>query len=227
MIWWILEPIIYMSAFYVVFGLILKRGESNYVNFLLVGLVVWKWFASSINFGSNAIVSNVGLIRQVYLPKQLFVHIALLTTFFKFLIIFTLLLLFLLLTDHQIPLSWTAIPLLILIQFLMLEGITGLIAAVNPVFPDMKIIIDNGVMLLFFLSGIFFDIDTLSYSHQQLLMLNPMAVLLDAFRDVLLKSSWPSWNRLILLTCFSVVACIVATILISALDRHYPKIILR
>ncbi|RME59397.1 ABC transporter permease, partial [Candidatus Parcubacteria bacterium] len=42
MLWWVLEPLLYLGAFYVLSTIVLHRGGEGAVSFLLVGLVVWK-----------------------------------------------------------------------------------------------------------------------------------------------------------------------------------------
>ena len=48
-VWWILEPVLYMSVFYLVFSVIRGQKDEDFILFLLVGLVSWKWFASNTN----------------------------------------------------------------------------------------------------------------------------------------------------------------------------------
>ena len=45
-LWWVLEPLLYICVFYVVFGILLDRGGQGFVSFMLCGLVVWRWFSS-------------------------------------------------------------------------------------------------------------------------------------------------------------------------------------
>ena len=46
LIWWILEPIVYLGTFYTLFVLILERGGPDFAPIFLCGVVVWKWFDS-------------------------------------------------------------------------------------------------------------------------------------------------------------------------------------
>ncbi len=94
--WWIIEPVMYMGAFYVIFGLIFRQRGADYVPFLLCGLVVWKWFDSAIRNASTSITHNMWLIYQVYLPKMVFPAIATLISTLRFAVVFSMLLLFLL-----------------------------------------------------------------------------------------------------------------------------------
>ena len=92
-VWWVLEPLLYMMAFYIAFGLGLRGGGPHMLFFLLCGLVPWKWFSSTVSNGSHTIQNNVGLMQQIYLPKYIMPWISLVTSGVKFLIILTLLVL--------------------------------------------------------------------------------------------------------------------------------------
>src|SRR5699024_7944466 len=70
-LWWALEPMIWLGAFWFAFASGLKGGGSghDFVAFLMCGLVPWKWFATSFMGGGNSIFGSKGLMLQVNLPK--------------------------------------------------------------------------------------------------------------------------------------------------------------
>lgn len=225
-IWWVLEPLLYMGVFYIVFAVLLERGGGrDYVFFLLIGLTVWKWFAGSIGYGAGAIIANRWLMQQVYIPKHVFLHVSLLVNTAKFLIVFALLLVFLLLFGNGVLVTWWLIPALLLVQILLHGALAGLLAAITPFLPDLRIITDNVLMLFFFLSGIFFDISGLDEQVRTLVYLNPMALLIDAYRDVLLRGVQPPWVGLALVAVLSMGGYLLVLRLIRRFDRLYPKII--
>jgi lipopolysaccharide transport system permease protein len=224
-LWWIVEPLLYMSAFYVVFGLIFQRGGPDFVPFLLCGLVVWKWFGSTIASSSNAIPANAALMQQVYLPKHLFPAIVLIINTIKFALIFGLLLLFLLIYGVVPAVAWLALPALVAIQFLLIAGVAGLVSAIVPFLPDLRLMLDQVLMLLFFLSGIFFDISAVSGRLHIILMMNPMAVLIESYRTVLIEGQWPAALPLALTFAGSLLGIAGAAAVLKRYDRIYPKVL--
>jgi len=48
-VWWLLEPILTIAVFYVVFGMLFERGGEGFVSFLLLGVTAWFWFQHSIS----------------------------------------------------------------------------------------------------------------------------------------------------------------------------------
>lgn len=225
MLWWVLEPLLYMTAFYVVFGQLLNRGGEGFITFLLCGLVVWRWFATSVQRGASAISNNSGLMLQVYLPKYLFPAIVVLTNAIKFLIVFTLLLAYLALFVSSVSPSWLALPILLLLQLLWIAANASLLAAVVPFAPDLKIVIANALMLLFFMSGIFYDIAALPEDIQFYFYLNPMATLIENYRLVLLEGAWPKWESLGVTLILSLIGIWLGLYLLTRYDRVYPKVV--
>lgn len=193
-IWWVAEPILYMGAFYIIFGLVFMQRGEDYVSFLLCGLVVWKWFDSSVRNASTSITHNMWLIYQVYLPKTVFPIIAVVISTLRFAVVFCMLLIFLLASDIPVTVAWfTDLPLLLLLQMVLMLGLAMTFAAIVPFIPDMKFLIDNGMMLLFFLSGIFFRFDAIPESLRPFFDLNPIAVLIHGYRNILIEGQQLDW----------------------------------
>jgi len=224
-LWWVIEPVMYMIVFYVAFAHVLHRGDENYVTFLLTGLIAWKWFHATLNTGANSLMANAGLMNQIYVPKIIFPLTYVAVNTFKFFIILALLLCFLQFTPVTVSWTWLLLPILVLTQLLLITSLSSLLASVMPFFPDLKVIFDNVLMMLFFLSGIFFDIAKLPEKVQGYLMLNPMAALITMYRQVLLKGVPPDWVQLLWVLTFSAVVMALAVWLFRRFDRVYPKII--
>jgi lipopolysaccharide transport system permease protein len=225
-LWWVFEPVLYMSAFYIVFGIIFERGGEDYVPFLLCGLVVWKWFGSTVIACSNSIAANSGLMQQVYLPKYIFPAIVVVTNSIKFLVVFALLLIFLIIYGYSPSVSWLSLPIIIILQLLLISAIGSMVASLIPFVPDFRLLLDNIIMLFFFLSGVFFDITNVAGDLQYILKLNPMAVLIESYRLVLIDGSWPDSGYLFVVFVASLAGLLLASRLLNRYDRIYPKVLL-
>lgn len=225
MLWWVIEPILYMGVFYVIFVVLFNRGGEDAVAFLLTGLVVWKWFATSIPQCANCIPANIGLVRQVYIPKFVFPGMVVATSTLKFLIVFILLVAFLLISGKSPTIAWLSIPALMGAQLLLMLAVGSVLASVVPFIPDLKLIIDNGMMLLFFLSGVFFDISSVSPEMKGYLYLNPMVGIIESYRSVLLDGAWPDWFFIGKVLLASIFIIALGWYLLWRFDRTYAKVI--
>ena len=70
--WWLLDPLLGIAIYYFLVSVVFKRGGSDYGSYLVVGMVVWRWFDSTVNTSERSIHTQAGLITQIYLPKILF-----------------------------------------------------------------------------------------------------------------------------------------------------------
>jgi len=222
--WWIVEPVISMFVYYLVFQVIMQRGTENFVAFLFIGLVPWRWLATSITHGANAILAERSLMQQVYLSKLVFPLVSVLTDTVKFLVVFLLVLMFVALSGFGVGAPYLALPFLLVVQFLLILGLTILCAAVTPFLPDLRIVLSNLIRLWFFLSGIFWDVKSFSPEMQRYLRLNPMTVVIESYRDILLHGEWPALPKLAAIGGFAALVCVVATLGIRRWDFVYPKL---
>jgi lipopolysaccharide transport system permease protein len=223
-LWWIIEPVMYMATFYLVFGLALRQGGPDYVPFLLTGMIAWKWFDGSVRQASVAISSNSGLVQQIYVPKSLFPLIQIFSNTFKFFIILLLLLLFMLVIGKRPSLHWLGLVPIILTQLYLIIAFGLLLASVIPFAQDLKQVVDNILMLMMFLSGIFFSAERLPESVRWLFELNPMVLVIDAYRAVLLNNQWPDAMHLLYIVAIATPALAFALLFIHKNERRYPKL---
>lgn len=223
-LWWIVEPVIDMGVYYVVFGLVLSTQTPEFIPFLLVGTVIWRWKQTSVLLGANAIHAYRHIIDQVYVPKMVFPTVSIIVSFVKFLIVFSLLVIFLLLYGFRIDITWTAIPILFAIELLFICSITYVFAAAVPFFPDLRLVLDSIFKVLLFVSGIFYPLSSLPAEAIPYLRLNPAVHLINAFRDVLIHNKWPEWQPLLIIAVLSTICTLAGIRLISRYDTSYAKL---
>lgn len=224
-IWWVLEPLLYVLVFYVVFGIGFRQSSETYVPWLLSGLIVWKWFDSSVRTASGTIVQSVGIMSQVYLPKIVFPLITVLTNFLKFLIILVVFLLFLHIYGIAAQVSWLWLLVLMPLQLIFVAGVASLSAGLVPILPDFGHAINYGMTFLFFASGIFFDVREMSSAAQHLMQFNPASCLVELYRGVLIHGASPSFSSVVCLLGWTAVFFLTSVLLYKKMDRVYPRLV--
>jgi lipopolysaccharide transport system permease protein len=226
-LWWFLDPVLYMGVFYLLFATGLRGGSSGaeFVWFLFCGLVPWKWFASSMENGARAISGNASLISQVYFPKIILPATIFVAQTFKFLIVFAVLLLALLVTGK---LQLTMLPLLLallLLNALLNLCVGALAAAVVPFLPDLKQVISYSTIFLFFLSGIFFNADSLSPEAVTWLQYNPMLTLIAYYRHALMGLPIPEAASMTIVLAETAALVLLTAFLYWRFDRIFPRLV--
>jgi len=223
-LWWIIEPVMFMGVFYVFFGLLLNQNKEGFVAFLLTSLTIWQWFKSCLSHGAESILGGHALMQQVYLPKIIFPIILIFTDSVKFIFIFSLLLVFLWLYGYPPSHYYAALPVLFLSQLLLIGAVSFWLAALIPFFPDLRFVIENLLLAMFFMSGIMIDASVIPKPYLFYYYLNPMTHLIEGFRHVLLRNTWPDFTALGFIAIFSLIGIGLAYLFIKRFEYTYPKI---
>ena len=224
LVWWVAEPAMMMAAFWLVFDVILKTGGPDYVPFLLVGLTLWQWMKSCITHGGYAIWGNLGLIRQVQIPALVFPLVQMFADTIKFFYIFALLLVILWIAGFPPNITYFALPVVFVVTLLFSAGGGFLMASVIPLIPDLRFVIEQILTVVMFLSGVVFALDSVPPSLKDWFALNPVVILLDATRGILMHAQWPDWLALLKVSLISVVVCAIGIAVVLRLSPRYPKL---
>lgn len=224
-LWWVIDPIVVMGTFYVVFGLFLQNQTADFIPFLLVGVSAWQWFASAVLKGANTVRAAASLSSQVYIPKVVFPTVAVLIAFLHFIVVLVLLIAFCLLYGLGASAPYLALAVVVAVQFLYSSSLAYLLAALVPFVPDLKNFVDYGMRMLFFLSGIFYPASQIPDEIKPWFYLNPMASLIESYRDVLIHQRWPDFAALGLIALASCAIAVPALYLLARYDRVYPKVL--
>lgn len=223
-LWWILDPLMSLTVYYTVFGLLLQRGGSGFIFTLLAGLIFWRWYSEAISHGSSTIYNGTGLMNQIDMPKWIFPLVCFITDSTKFLFTLVLLLIILLLLGPGLQATYLALPLLLIVQVVLIIGISFTISALVPLIPDLRHIINTLLMLQMFLSGIFYTTDQIPEAYLGWFFLNPMARMVHEYREILLHNRWPDMDGLTYVLMFGLVFLAFGFGLIRRFDKTYPRL---
>ncbi|MBD2059292.1 ABC transporter permease [Oculatella sp. FACHB-28] len=201
--WSFVTPLMQLVVYYFIFRLVLSLDIPNYAAFAFSGMLVWTWFQASLFRGASSITDGRELIRQPGFPVAILPIVAVTTNLVNFLLSLPILLLFLGNEGGWLKPAFALLPILILIQFLLTLSLTYLVAAINVTFRDTQHILGVLLNLVFYLTPIFYDTDTIPAQYLQTFHLNPMTYLIEAYRTVLLEGALPGLLPLLFLALMS------------------------
>jgi lipopolysaccharide transport system permease protein len=222
-IWWLLEPLLFVGVFYVVFDIILDSRRSDFLVFLMCGKLAFIWFSKTVTQASNSIVSNSivtnkGLVGKIDVPKTLFPMAVVQQSLYKQATVFLLLIVVLLASGYPLTFTWLWLLPLILVNYLMIVACSFIGASLVCVLRDFSMIIPLGMTFLLFSSGIFWDVRALGDPRKTelVLALNPVAFILDAYRQILMFQGVPD---LVHLLQIAVVCCVLILAMVAIMRR--------
>jgi len=204
-LWTLLNPLAELLVLLFVFGVVLQVSIPNYSAYLFTGLIVYGWFQTSVNFATGAIVSNRELVRRPGVPIVILPMVTVASNLVHF--VLSLPILAGLLIADRVPLTPAvlALPLLIVLEFLLILAFAYPVAIVHVWFRDTQHVLRIALQLLFYLTPIFYETSSVPQSLQWFYRINPLAHLVDAYRAVLMRGELPSAGSLLYLTVVSLV----------------------
>lgn len=196
--WVILNPFFQMVVMSFVFSIVMRIPFQGvpYSIFLYVGLLPWTLFANSLNSATNSLVSNASLIKKIALPRELFPMATILAKIVDFFLASTVFILFMLFYRIKVNLMvFWFIP-IFLIQFILTCGLSLILAAFNLFYRDIQYLLGLVLVLLMYLTPVVYPVEMLPEKYRFIFKLNPMAVLVNAYRKTILGQGMPNLRSL-------------------------------
>jgi lipopolysaccharide transport system permease protein len=191
--WAILQPLIMMLTFTVIFGRMAKLPSDGfpYPVFVFAGLIPWMLFSQGFAGSALSLVSNQSLLTKVYFPRVV-VPVAAAAVFLVDVIISLGLYAVILLYYHVMP-SWTVIfvPLLVVLTLLATLGLGLTLSALTVFYRDFRHIIPFLTNILMFVSPVFYSTSMFKVPyHRWIMSLNPLFGIVRAYRSAILGIDW-------------------------------------
>lgn len=183
--WSLLNPLLMMAVLTVVFSVVMRVPVERFPIFLLCGLLPWNFFSVSLSNASGSIVGGAGLLKKVYFPREVLPLSAVFANLVNFLLALAVFFPFFLV--FHVHLTWLALllPVAVLLELLFTAGICLIFACLNVFYRDITQILEVMLLIWYFLSPVFYPTSMVPARYLPLYMLNPMAVFISFYRDLL------------------------------------------
>lgn len=195
--WTLLNPLLQLTVFVFVFRLILPAKIPQYSSFVFSGLLSWTWFQSSLVQSAVLITSNRSLLRQPNFPTSILPMVTVTTGLVHFLLAMPILLIFLAIDGVKPTWLILVLPLIIGLQFALTVTLAYPVAALNVNFRDTQHILNVLLQMLFYMTPVFYDINSIPVKYHLFFYMNPMVVIIDSYRKVIMYGVQPNWQYLL------------------------------
>ena len=194
--WTLINPLLQLLVFVGVFQIIIKIEIPQYASYVFTGLLVWNWFQNSLFQATGIIISSRPLIRQPGFPIPILPVIVVMTGLIHFVLALPVLVIFLLIDGVQLTPLILVLPLLQLIQFTLTVTLSYFLAALNVTFRDTQHTLGVLLQFLFYLTPIFYELQSIPDHYWMAYGLNPMVHLVTCYRQILVWGVQPDWLAL-------------------------------
>ena len=222
-LWSFVNPLLQILVYAIIFPLIMKNDIPNYVVFMVCGLIPWNYFSTVINRSSFTMIENGNIIKKVYFPREILPISVLTSETVTFLISSILILLFTFGYGLEITINIIFYPLVLLVQYIMLLGISLIVSSVTVYFRDLQHFIGVLLQLFFYATPIVYAVDVIPVNFQWILKFNPMTYIIEGYRDIFWGQTSPDISTLLIVLAIGVVLCIVGYLIFNKLQKRFAE----
>lgn len=222
--WTFINPLLQLIVYTLVFSKILNSGIEDYYLFLFVALIPWLFFSSCVSSGCGCIRTQGNLIKKIYFPRVIiplsFVISQFINMCFSFIVVFIVLIV----TGKGLNFHCLIyLPLIMLIEFIIVLGLTLLLSALTVFFRDLEHFIPIITMAWQYLTPIVYDVNIIPKKYLSLFRLNPMTPIIIAYRDILYYQTIPNLETIFSAALFGLVSIVFGYFIFNRLQRHFVE----
>lgn len=239
-LWSLLKPLMLFAILYVVFVNFLKIGADieHYAVYLLLGIIMWTFFVEATTQGMNAIVSRGDLIRKINFPKYIIVVSGTISALINLILNLLVVLVFILINGVNLHWSILLLPLNILELYVLALALAFFLSALYVKYRDISHIWEVFMQGAFYATPILYPVQMLagnnattvaqvlaSSNHMivQLIMLNPVAQIVQDARHNAITPSAITTNELFSSPLLAAIPYIITAIVIVAAVYFFKK----
>lgn len=213
--WALLNPLMMLALYTFFFSLILKAKwgiddtAPNFGLMLFCGLIVHGWMADVLSRAPDLLSSHRNYVKKVVFPLEALSWITVLSALVQLVMSLVVLVVLAIVLGQGI--SWTILllPVVLAPLLLLLLGLSWFISSLAVFFKDIGQLMGSLLTLLLFTSTAFFSLETAPSAIRDLILFNPLTVIMDGVRQVVILHELPNWERLGIHAVISFAVCVL------------------
>lgn len=222
-LWTFLNPLLQLLVYSFVFPYILRVSVENYTIFMMVALVPWTFFTTAIQIGTGSILAEAGIIKKVYFPREIIPISVVLSAMVNFLITCIIMFIFIIVTGVGFTPYLLLFPVIVLIQTIFTLAFTFVLSALTVYIQDIGHFVQIVLMLAFYGTPIVYTLESLPAKFQAIMRLNPMAQVIEMYRDILFYHNTPNFNAIGILFGISLILLVLGYKVFKKLEKRFAE----
>ena len=227
-LWFFVQPLLTTAMFLIVFNRIAGISTDTIppVVFYLAGITMWNYFSESLRLTSDTFYKNAGIFGKVYFPRVVMPLSIILSNLVKFGIQFCLFLAVFLFYIFKTSALHPNFTIALLPFYLSMVAILGLgfglaISALTTKYRDLTFLIGFGIQLWMYATPVIYPLSRIKGKYHTLIMLNPMASIIEAFKYSFTGAGTFSTSGLIYSSVFAIVIFLLGLAIFNRTEKTF------
>jgi lipopolysaccharide transport system permease protein len=225
-LWSLLNPLVQTAILSVIFSHVsaFKSAIPFFPVYLLIGVVVWQWFATAINAATQSFINNADIVKRTVFSRQIVPMATAMSYGINFAMEAMLVLALVVVWPHAFKLSpaLLLVPVILAILAALIAGVVLAASVLNVIYRDVAFLVSTALTLLYWLCPIIYPLSFVPAAYLPFYQMNPIASILVGLRGCVMDGTMPS-----LLTWIGMVVPTALMLVIGWLTfRHYERMVL-
>ena len=225
--WVILQPIITMLIFTVIFGKFARFPSEGipYSVFALTAILPWTYFSQSLNRAGNSLVGEATLLSKVYFPRLILILSAVIAPLLDLLISSFLLLGMMALYGVIPTFGVLALPFFLLMAIMLAVALGLWLAPLNVRYRDIGHIIPFVILVWMYASPVIYPMSIVPEKYRLIYSLNPMVGVIEGFRWALLGTASPDFTAMGMSGLFILILFFSGVIFFKYMEKTFADVV--
>ena len=227
-LWIIINPLLSTTVFTVIFGVIAGIPTDGTPQFLfyMSGNILWNFFSSCLNRASGTFLGNARLFGKVYFPRLVMPISGILYNLINFMLqtaVYVILVIVYSLIGANVHPNLLIIlaPFLVLQTALLGTGMGLIISSITTKYRDLNVLVSFGVSLLMYITPVVYPISRVPENFRWLMLLNPVAPIVETYRCAFLGSGSFEWQFLLISLAVTLALLFWGVIVFNKVEKNF------
>lgn len=223
-LWTYINPLCQVIVYSIVFRVIFRVNIEKFYLYLIIGMMPWTFFSSSVQGGSTCIRAQSDMIKKIYFPREVIPISYVTSTFVNMLLSFIIVFLAVLVSGFGINFKviWY-LPLIMIIQYIFVLGLALIVSSITVYFRDLEQIVGVLLMAWIYVTPIMYNVEYVPEAYRKYIVLNPMTPIVEIYHQVLYYRITPTRNYLLLACGASLLSFVFGAVLFACIDKNFAE----
>lgn len=221
--WTLVKPLLLFAVLYVVFSIFMRFPVENYQLYLLLGVIIWNFFAEATSIALRSFETKRSLITKIYFPRIIVVVASTLTSFLTFLLNMIVFFAFLVFSDISLNFHFFFFIFYVIGLYFIILSVSLILSVLYVKFRDISHIWDVLLQIGFWLTPIIYPVSIIPGAYHRLVYLNPLARVIEYSRTIFIENHIPSMSLNFVLLLMVIFLILLGTATFLFFDKKIPE----